>query len=180
MRQSSDAIVRWHYRPNPTKHSKPNGREVATAGCIIMKRNMHKGHWHRVRRGPTQMQTNMNKREGQFNSMRMSALIAGLPFCYTGMPIFNIWILLHTVRITVMPYDRVAVWSVQWLSYRFTEQTTVVLHFFSIGTLIIMATLRSRCGHYIFALWFLLFLFPRLISAVAHWMSTTLPHMVWP
>jgi len=46
-----------------------------------------------------------------------------------------------------------------------------------------MAALRSRCGHYIFALWFLLlsssFLFPRLISAVADWMSTILAHMVW-
>ena len=48
-------------------------------------------------------------------------------------------------------------------------------------TLLIMAALRSRCGHYIFALWFLLlFFFPRLISAVADWMSTILPHMVWP
>jgi len=27
---------------------------------------------------------------------------------------------------------------------------------------------------------FYLFLFPRLISAVRHWMSTILPHMVWP
>ena len=40
-------------------------------------------------------------------------------------------------------------------------------------------------GHYIFALWFLLSIFyllcfPRLISAVADWMSTILPHMVWP
>jgi len=48
----------------------------------------------------------------------------------------------------------------------------------------IMAALRCRCGHYIFILWFLLssfFLvhFPRLISAVADRMSTTLPHMVW-
>ena len=34
-----------------------------------------------------------------------------------------------------------------------------------------MAALRSRCGHYIFVLWFLLssFLFPRLISAVGDW-----------
>jgi len=48
--------------------------------------------------------------------------------------------------------------------------------------LIIMAALRSRCGHYIFALWFLLssiFFIPRLISAVADWMSIILPHMVW-
>jgi len=32
---------------------------------------------------------------------------------------------------------------------------------------VIMAALRSRCGHYIFALWFLSsFFIPRLISAV--------------
>ena len=47
----------------------------------------------------------------------------------------------------------------------------------------IMAALWNRTGHYIFALWFLLlssiFFFPRLISAVAEWMSTTLLHMVW-
>ena len=70
---------------------------------------------------------------------------------------------------------------------------------------IIMAAMRSRCGryifvlwfvmvalwnradHYIFALWFLLlsssfllYFFPRLISAVADWMSAILLHMVWP
>ena len=49
---------------------------------------------------------------------------------------------------------------------------------------VFMAALRSRCGHYIFALWFLLlpsssFVFPRLISAVAEWMSTILVHTVW-
>jgi len=48
-----------------------------------------------------------------------------------------------------------------------------------------MAALRSRCGHYIFALWFLssiffLFFIPRLISAAADLMSTILLHMVWP
>jgi len=41
---------------------------------------------------------------------------------------------------------------------------------------IIMAALRSRCGHYILVL----FLLSRLILAVAEWMSTILPHMVWP
>jgi len=68
---------------------------------------------------------------------------------------------------------------------------------------LIMAALHSRCGHYMFALWllmvtlwnradhyifmlflsssfFFLFLFPRLISAVRDWMSTILPHMMWP
>ena len=44
-----------------------------------------------------------------------------------------------------------------------------------------MVALRSRCGHYIFATWFLsFFFFPCLISAVGDWMSTILPHMVWP
>ena len=46
---------------------------------------------------------------------------------------------------------------------------------------IIMVALWNRADHYIFALWFLLlsfFFFPRLISAVADWMSTILPH-VW-
>ena len=32
----------------------------------------------------------------------------------------------------------------------------------------------------LFLSFFLLFLFPRLISAVGDWMSTILPHMVWP
>jgi len=47
---------------------------------------------------------------------------------------------------------------------------------------IIMVALWNRADHYIFALWFLLssICFPRLISAVADWMSAILPHMVWP
>jgi len=49
-------------------------------------------------------------------------------------------------------------------------------------TTLIMAALRSRCGHYYFVLWFLLssYFFSRLFSAVAGWMSAILPHMVWP
>jgi len=51
-----------------------------------------------------------------------------------------------------------------------------------------MATLWNRAGQYVFALRFLLSIslsifylfFPHLISAVAHWMSIILPHMVWP
>jgi len=49
--------------------------------------------------------------------------------------------------------------------------------------MLIMVALWNRADHYIFALWFLLLLssfFPRLISAVADWMSAILPHMVWP
>ena len=50
---------------------------------------------------------------------------------------------------------------------------------------LIMTALRSRCGHYIFALWFLSifylsFFIPRLISAVGDWISAILRHMVWP
>jgi len=47
-----------------------------------------------------------------------------------------------------------------------------------------MAELRNRAVHYIFVLWFLLllssvfFFFPRLISAVADWMSLILLNMV--
>jgi len=45
-----------------------------------------------------------------------------------------------------------------------------------------MVALSNRTDHYIFALWFIsfFFFFPRIISAVADWMSTILPHMVWP
>jgi len=52
-------------------------------------------------------------------------------------------------------------------------------------TMLIMAALCNRVGHYIFALWFLSssFLlssfFPRLISPVGDWMSTILSLMVW-
>ena len=56
-------------------------------------------------------------------------------------------------------------------------------HSFSVNcclVFLIMVALCNRADHYIFALWFLSFFFPRLISAVAAWMSTILPHMVWP
>jgi len=45
-----------------------------------------------------------------------------------------------------------------------------------------MVALWNRADHYIFALLFLLLssFFPRLISAVADWMSAILPHTVWP
>jgi len=49
--------------------------------------------------------------------------------------------------------------------------------------LVVMVALCNRADHYIFILWFLLsffFFLPRLISAVGDWMSTVLPHMVWP
>jgi len=48
---------------------------------------------------------------------------------------------------------------------------------------LVMVALWNRADHYIFILSFVLsffFFFPRLISAVADWMSAILPHMVWP
>ena len=57
----------------------------------------------------------------------------------------------------------------------------------------VMAAIWNRAGHYVLVLWFLsssfffalllsffFFFIPRLISAVADWMPTILPHMVWP
>ena len=63
--------------------------------------------------------------------------------------------------------------------YRFNHK----LIYSSLVYLFIMAALRSRCGHYIFIMWFFIllsssFFFPRLISAVTDCMSAILPHMV--
>jgi len=44
----------------------------------------------------------------------------------------------------------------------------------------VMVALWNKADHYILILWFLHLFFPRLISAVADWMSAILPHMVWP
>jgi len=59
--------------------------------------------------------------------------------------------------------QRPQLWSFLFLMSNFDK-----VYEFKCGHLIIMAVLRSRCGHYIFALWFLLssysFLFPHLLS----------------
>jgi len=47
-----------------------------------------------------------------------------------------------------------------------------------ITQLLFIDALCNRAGSYIFVLCFLVF--PRLISAVTDWMSTILPHMMWP
>jgi len=65
----------------------------------------------------------------------------------------------------------------------FKSSYAVIVNYL-VKKVVIMAAVHSRCGHYIFALRFLLlsassFFFPRLISAVAEWMSTILLHMVW-
>ena len=64
--------------------------------------------------------------------------------------------------------SRLCAYHCAQLSYK-TQHRTVA---------IITAALRSRCGHYIIVL-FLSFFFPRLISAVADWMTTILRHMMW-
>jgi len=49
--------------------------------------------------------------------------------------------------------------------------------------LLVTAAVRRRCGHYIFCPVVSSSSpssFPRLISAVGDWMSTIVPHMVWP
>jgi len=65
------------------------------------------------------------------------------------------------------PMKHWAIWLLEWMAN---------FHWLS---WLFMPALHSRCRHYIFVLWLLPF-FPRLISAVADWMSTILPHMMWP
>jgi len=86
--------------------------------------------------------------------------------------------------------DITSCWSNAVLS---THQHNVQLHRLHVlhnssthqqASAFVMAALWNRAGHYIFILWFLLLssssFFHRRISAVADWMSTILPHMVWP
>ena len=57
------------------------------------------------------------------------------------------------------------------------------VHAYTYVLVLFMVAVWNRADHYIFILWFLSIFypfFPRLISAAAHWMSTILPHMVWP
>ena len=61
-----------------------------------------------------------------------------------------------------------------------TVAVVVVTVQINILIIVIMVALCNRADHYIFILFLLLFLFPRLISAVRDWMSAILPHMVWP
>jgi len=63
-----------------------------------------------------------------------------------------------------------------------TDSSVLLYAFLKLLYLFVMVALCNTAGHYIFILWFLLlsFFFPRLIIAVGDWMSTILPHMVWP
>jgi len=68
------------------------------------------------------------------------------------------------------------------------ECSNVNIYVYYLTVQIIMVTLCNRADHCIFILWFLILsiylnlssFFPRLMSAVADWMSAILPHMVWP
>ena len=67
-------------------------------------------------------------------------------------------------------------WSVKQCDFYFCDGFDLTL---------IMVALCNRADHYIFILFLsffflLLLFFPRLISAVGDWMSTIIPHMVWP
>jgi len=58
---------------------------------------------------------------------------------------------------------------------------TILLHCCCTATITLLwSPYGYRADHYIFMLSFFLLFFPRLISTAADWMSTILPHMVWP
>ena len=72
--------------------------------------------------------------------------------------------------------------SRSWIRIRIHIVTMVrraLAEVWSVPVLLVMVALCNRADH---ALWFLssFFFFPRLISAAVDWMSTILPHMVWP
>ena len=58
----------------------------------------------------------------------------------------------------------------------------VLAHILSLHHLtVVMVALWNRADHYVFILFLLsCSFFPLLISAVGDWMSTILPHMMWP
>jgi len=68
---------------------------------MTRKGNIHKGRPHRRGRG---VESKVDNREGGFNGMQMSAFIVELPtfrFCYSGMPMFDISILVQPISIIV-------------------------------------------------------------------------------
>jgi len=70
-------------------------------------------------------------------------------------------------------------------AYNYGSHEKNFLHYNQVcNYFIVMATLRSTCGHYIFVLWclasFLPSFFLAYFSAVQYSISTILPHMVWP
>jgi len=82
---------------------------------------------------------------------------------------------------SVVRGNRLGLWNWRRYTSCLQRQWSTALPYWQTAS-IFMAALRSRCGHHIFAPWFLSSssFSPRLISAVADWMSTILPHMMWP
>ena len=84
------------------------------------------------------------------------------------------------------PYPAGGIWiRIATLVRRALTEVRTVPVLLVILLVVVMVALWNRADHYIFMLFllssfFFLFLFPRLISAVRDWMSTILPHMVWP
>ena len=74
--------------------------------------------------------------------------------------------------------------SLRWPKWNFTNTLLSKNSVCGLQCGVVMATLHNRFGHYILPcgvfFFLLLFFFPRLISAVAEWMSAILLHMVWP
>ena len=69
--------------------------------------------------------------------------------------------------------DKMLIFAVlQWWLLRLRETNSILWSPYVIGQTIIFLL----CGFYLLSSSF----FPRLISAVGDWMSTIVPHMVWP
>ena len=125
-------------------------------------------------------------------SGKFSPLTTPFPFHDPPAPAYSIFGPLRSVfqscptpltcsGLACLPNGVVILEWLQWFINVFTclilmSQSIFDLH---VNILLVMAALWNRADHYIFMLWFVLF-FPRLISAVGDWMSTILPHMLWP
>ena len=62
----------------------------------------------------------------------------------------------------------------------FVQYLVQICIFCTYGLTLFVAALRSRCGHWHYFRPVVCSSFPRLILAVTDWMSTIVPHMVWP
>jgi len=61
-----------------------------------------------------------------------------------------------------------------------TRMRNVSEYMLVLALCLVMVAICNRADHYILPCGFYLSFSPRLISAVGDWMSTILPHMVWP
>ena len=53
-------------------------------------------------------------------------------------------------------------------------------YFYSVIIIIVMAAQYGEPFYFVSVFLLLSYFFPRLFSAIGHWMSTVLPHMMWP